>query len=130
MRHRRAGAAFTLLLAAYPLPAARGQPGGVPPSPPPESPRLAALSREMLGGGRGALERFWGEVKGKLPLVEPAPGGGAPLVTFVWRGGKDTRRVDLVGGMPLGRPKSLSRLGDTDLWYWSERVPKDARFGY
>src|SRR5262249_55630178 len=40
------------------------------------------------------------------------------------------RRVDLVGGMPLGRPKPLSRLGDTNLWYWAERVPKDARFGY
>src|SRR5262245_30608133 len=112
MRHSLVPAAFTLWLAACPLPAARGPTGGAQPEPPPESPRLAALAREPPDGGPGALERFWGEVKGKLPLVEPAPGGGAPLVTFLWRGGKDTRRVDLVGGMPLGRPKTLSRLGD------------------
>jgi len=131
MRLRRARTALALLLAASPFPAARGQPVGARPEAPPESPRLAALSRELREAGRDALGRFWGEVKGKLPLVEPAPGGGdARLVTFLWRGGEGTRRVDLVGGMPLGRPKQLSRLGDTDLWYWTERVPKDARFGY
>jgi enterochelin esterase family protein len=131
MRRRRARTALAVLLAAFPLSDARGQSGGPRPDAPPESPRLAALSRTVREGGPDALDRFWAEVKGKLPLVEPAPAdGGARLVTFLWRGGPQTRRVDLVGGMPLGRPKPLSRLGDTDLWYWTERVPKDARFGY
>src|SRR5262245_44221998 len=108
MRLSSARAALALLLAACAHVAAPGQPGGPAPEAPPESPRLARLAKEVRDGGPDVLGRFWGEVKGKLPLVEPAGGGGdARLVTFLWRGGGGTRRVDLVGGMPLGRPKQL-----------------------
>ena len=58
----------------------------------PESPRIAALAESIRKGDGSALERFWNEMKGKSPLIEPLDPGHA-LVTFVWRGNDRTRRV-------------------------------------
>jgi enterochelin esterase family protein len=100
---------------------------------PPDSPRLAALARAIQGGDREALGKFWAEVKGKAPLVEPVDGDkDDSWVTFVWRGGDETRRVHLLVGLPDVTPysKTLERLKGTDLWYRTEKVPNRARFGY
>jgi enterochelin esterase family protein len=96
-----------------------------------DSPRLLALWRELQGGRRDALDRFWQEVQGKAPLVEPVANDDKDYwVTYVWRGDQQTALVRLFGGLPSYIPKDLKRLPQTDLWYWTERVPIDARYGY
>ncbi len=97
------------------------------------SPRLVALEKEIKAGNRAALDAFWRDLKDKSPLVEPVTGDEKRLwVTFIWRGGGEAKRVDLIGGAPtsdaFGKP--LKRLFDTDIWYRTERLPNDARFTY
>ncbi len=97
-----------------------------------DSPRLAALAKEIKAGNRAALDAFWLELKDKAPLVEPIAGDEKRLwVTYVWRGDGETKRVDMMGGLPTDDfSKPLARLLDTDLWYRTERLPTDARFTY
>jgi len=98
-----------------------------------DSPRLAALAKEIKAGNRAALEAFWLELKDKAPLIEPVAGDEKRLwVTYVWRGDGEVKRVDMMGGLPASDDfvKPLARLLDTDLWYRSERLPNDARFTY
>src|SRR5688572_27943309 len=65
------------------------------------SPRLAELSRDLNAGNRNAIIEFWKEIEGKAPLVEPlAAETSHRLVTFLWRGSNDTRRVSAIGGFP------------------------------
>jgi enterochelin esterase family protein len=109
---------------------ARAQTGGQDSRADPiDSPRLAALARD-ISKDHVALEKFWQEVRGKSPLVEPVTEGGDYLVTYLWRGHQSADRVILFGGVPTGGLKLLSRLPQTDLWYRTERVPRDARYGY
>lgn len=35
-----------------------------------------------------------------------------------------------MGDVPINGGYSLERLGNSDLWFRTERIPKDARFGY
>ena len=98
-----------------------------------ESPRLAALAKEIKAGNRAALEAFWRELKDKAPIVEPVAGAEKRMwVTYVWRGDGEVKRVAMMGGLPtsddFGKP--LARLLDTDIWYRTERLPNDARFIY
>jgi len=98
-----------------------------------DSPRLAALAKELKAGNRAALEAFWRELKDKAPLVEPVVGDEKRLwVTYVWRGDNDAKRVDVIGGAPTGDEfaKPLARLSDTNIWYRTERLPNDAWFTY
>jgi len=98
-----------------------------------DSPRLAALAKELKAGNRAALEAFWRELKDKAPLVEPVVGDEKRLwVTYVWRGDGEVKRVDMMGGAPTGDDfwKPLTRLLDTNIWYRTERLPNDARFTY
>ncbi|MEP7339103.1 MAG: alpha/beta hydrolase-fold protein [Acidobacteriota bacterium] len=99
----------------------------------PDSPRIAALAKEIKSGNAAALPSFWEEVKGKAPLVEPIAGDDKNLwVTFVWRGDSETKSMGVFGGAPFGgeQIKPLSRLGESDIWYRTERLPKDSRFTY
>jgi enterochelin esterase-like enzyme len=102
----------------------------VPVPEPPESPRIAALADAVMEGDAAALGRFWREMDGKTPLVEPiADDPKQARVTFVWRGTDQTKCVFLIGGLP-GGDETLDRLEGTDLWYLTERIPVGARFGY
>jgi len=53
-------------------------------------------------------------------------------VTFVWHGTNNTRRVGLLGDLPYADTSKwyMTRLGNTDLWFKTEQMPRDARFGY
>src|SRR3712207_2365203 len=56
-----------------------------------QSPRLASLASELEAGDRSALDRFWNEINGNAPLVEPAGDDYRyRWVTFVWRGSSKT----------------------------------------
>jgi enterochelin esterase-like enzyme len=101
------------------------------------SPRLGALSKGMDDDGH-ELERFWRRLAaGGTPLVETVEGREAErLVTFIWRGGDETRNV-LVVTSPSNLASEegiaearLSRLPGTDVWYKSRRMRADARFAY
>jgi enterochelin esterase-like enzyme len=96
-----------------------------------DSPRLAALAEALKANRSGVLEAFWNEMKGRAPLIEPIEGDERHLrVTFIWRGDDETK-VQLVGGLPAAAlQKPLSQLGDTDIWYRTERLPKTARIAY
>lgn len=99
------------------------------------SPRLDALRKEIATAGPVALERFWRRLAGEgTPLVEGE--GSERLVTFVWRGGDETRNVlVVVSPSDLGSEEGiagarLSRIPGTDVWFKSRRMRADARFGY
>ena len=99
-----------------------------------DSPRMAALAREARAGNHAAVQQFWEDLKGKIPLVETIPENGQlRLVTFLWRGGDEARDLDLrfVGfATPELEQKPLSRLAETDLWFITARLPVAARFTY
>jgi enterochelin esterase-like enzyme len=98
-----------------------------------DSPRLAALAKDIRAGKQDALTAFWEEMKGKAPLIEPVSGNDKMRwVSFIWRGDAAMQRMGMVGGLPGGDLliKPLVRLGATDLWYRTERLPVDARFIY
>ncbi len=102
------------------------------------SPRLGALQKAIDAGESGGLEQFWRKVaEDGTPLVEPIEGAkGDVLVTYLWRGGDETKNVLVVispndfataEGIAGAR---LARLPATDLWYLSRRMRSDARFVY
>jgi hypothetical protein len=94
------------------------------------SPRLAALAKELKAGDQTALDRFWEELRGKAQLLEPVAGSPhRSWVTFVWRGDGKTRRMNVQGGPATGDFANwMKRLGDTDLWYRTDQIPDDSRF--
>ncbi len=96
------------------------------------SPRIDRLAKDLRLGRRASLPAFWAEIaKDGGPLVESVPDARHDLVTFLWRGRGGETRVRLQGGRPAkGRLKALKRLGDSDLWYRTEGLPREARFTY
>ncbi|MES2609321.1 MAG: alpha/beta hydrolase-fold protein [Pseudomonadota bacterium] len=101
----------------------------VPPPEVIESPRIRALQQALAAGG--STDAFWVEVQGRgTPLVEAdaePPKDGTVRVTFLWRG---AQRNAWLFGAPSGNHDPLARLGDSDVWYRSYRVPAGTRLGY
>jgi enterochelin esterase-like enzyme len=99
-----------------------------------ESPALQQLGQALLDHGPKAAEEFWTRTVGHIPLIEPIDGQhDFRWITFLWRGNADTREVSVgVGDIPTPDPRkwSFRRIGDTDVWFKTDRVPKDARFTY
>ena len=97
-----------------------------------DSPRLAALANAIKAGDQAALDGFWEEIQGRGPLVEPVAGDPhLTTVSFVWRGDNRTRRMNVQGGPATGDFANwMKRLGNTDLWYRTDRIPNDSRFAY
>lgn len=97
-----------------------------------DSPRLVVLDKALKAGDSSAISRFWDEMQGKAPLIEPvADDPHASWVTFLWRGDSGTYRMNVLGGPATNDYAAwMKRLGDTDLWYRTDRIPSDARFVY
>jgi enterochelin esterase family protein len=99
-----------------------------------ESPTLQQLRNALTRGDSAVLSKFWGDVAGHVPLVEEI--AGQPdfrYVTFLWRGDAATREVSVgLGDIPTPNPTKwqFTHLANTDLWFKTDRAPKDARFGY
>ncbi|MDG9925063.1 MULTISPECIES: enterochelin esterase [unclassified Pseudomonas] len=115
-----AGAEFRLQLSAVtPLAAQRA------PAEQLQSPRLRALQAELAAGGDS--RDFWCEMgKRGTPLIEALDEREA-LVTFLWRGAE--RNVRLFGG-PGYDHSELARLGDSDVWFVTFRLPRETRLAY
>lgn len=96
-----------------------------------ESPRLRKLEPVLKAGG--STDEFWKEVTaGRGPLVEtegvvPPLAKGTVLVTFLWRGAKHGVRLF---GAPSNDHDDLQRLGQSDVWFGSYRVPATTRLDY
>lgn len=99
----------------------------------PESPRIAALRKELKDGHPEALARFWEYVeKVGTPIVEPSGETNQLLVTFVWRADAELKNVLLVGG-PAERDflkNQLVRVGESDLFSRTYRARDDMRATY
>ena len=78
-------------------------------------------------------DAFWSEIKASgTPLIESL-GDKHSLVTFLWRGTPETRNVvvflsDFVGVRP--QDYMMRRLGNSDVWFLTVRLPPTARFLY
>ena len=95
------------------------------------SPRISTLARELDSGDKNALKTFWREIQGHAPIIEPdADDSRMRLLTYLWRGSTNTKSVGVLGDVPIDGNYTLQRFRDTDLWFRTERLPKDARFGY
>jgi len=93
--------------------------------PQPGSPRLRALQKSLASGA--GTEAFWADMARQgTPLVEPLSGDES-LVTFLWRGRHDS--VHLFGS-PSGNHDPMRRLGDSDVWWATFRMPNTARLSY
>jgi enterochelin esterase family protein len=75
---------------------------------------------------------FWREVGvgANAPIIEPLHDENLCLATFLFRGYETTKRVALLGCPTDQELEPMMRLGDTDIWYRSLRIPSDARFTY
>jgi len=94
-----------------------------------DSSRMFELWKAVRDRQPKAVEKFWTELKGKSPLVEPVAGdANEVLITFAYRD-KKTPYVALIGG-PSFREKPLQHLAGTDVWYLTARMPADSRFAY
>jgi enterochelin esterase family protein len=98
------------------------------------SPRIERLRRDVEGGDPGAVDVFRAELASRgAPLVEYPDGQDEQaIVTFVWFAERDRDHVVLeaqLGGRDP-RDRRLERLGGTDLWFRSFRLPRDVRLAY
>ncbi|WP_173405365.1 esterase family protein [Rhodopirellula sp. SWK7] len=95
------------------------------------SPKLRELRKRLDVGDD--ISELWSEIKSRgTPLIEtsnvkPSLAEDEALVTFLWRGAKRNVRIF---GAPSGDHDELKRLGDSDIWYHSYRVPNTARINY
>ena len=99
-----------------------------------DSPRLMTLAKELKSGKKSATEEFWKAMDGKAPLIEPIADDKENFwVTYLWRSRKEIGNVLVSGGYPPvtgNLQKTLLRMADTDIFYLTERIPKDARYIY
>lgn len=87
--------------------------------------RIEALA-ELVEQGR-LDDAYWSSlIAAGTPLVEPLDDGNYVL-SFIYRGAQ--RNVRLLGA-PSGDHDELLKLGNSDIWYRSYRVPADTRLSY
>ena len=101
-------------------------------SDPNPSPHIQAL-RNQIAAGHTNTESFWKQVAEQgTPLVEPFD-DNYRLVTFLWRAQHDTRNVLVAGSFKVPGPTPndmMHRIGDSDVWYLTLKLPVGARFTY
>jgi enterochelin esterase family protein len=97
-----------------------------------ESPRLRELQKSLADGA--TTDAFWQHVAevDRGPILEtdgvtPPLAPDTSLVTFVYRGAKRNARLF---SAPSNDHDPMTRLGSSDVWYATYRVPNDARVFY
>jgi enterochelin esterase family protein len=98
------------------------------------SPKLIQLREAIEKGSTSELNTFWKQVETEgAPIIEPD--GEDPnfsLVTFLWRGDKETSSVLLQASIDGSGENEhpMTRLLETDAWYISIRLRNDYRGVY
>jgi hypothetical protein len=65
------------------------------------------------------------------PIVDRIEGDARyVLVTFVWRGGAETKNIAVIGAFLKAPIVAMTRIGDGDVWYVTTKVPVGAHFTY
>lgn len=98
-----------------------------------DSPRLQSLRIELDRGGVGVLDAFWKEVERTgTPLVEEIKGDDKNLLVTFIRRAKEENKYFVIFPMARANPLRhlMSQLPDTDLYYKSYQMRRDARFEY
>jgi enterochelin esterase-like enzyme len=99
---------------------------------PDPSPRIQEL-RKKIASGESSTENFWKEIAAHgTPLLEQL-NANYWLVTFLWRAQHDTRSVMVIGSFNvpgLTQNNLMHRIGHSDVWYLTLKLPKGARFTY
>ena len=97
-------------------------------------------SQQLLQDPSAGSESWWQRIaQWGTPLTEPAAAGKVKL-TFLWRDQQGKARdsvyrcvyidVNGVTDHHSVNPESLTRLGQTDVWYWQAEVESDFRGSY
>lgn len=97
------------------------------------SERIRQLSLDVQQGRDDAVNQFWRDVAGHVPLVESVQGNDQDLlVTFLWRETFETHNV--LAGWPMAVFRAedyyMSRLPNTDVWYKTIQIRRGSRFSY
>lgn len=99
-----------------------------------QHPRLNALQQAIEGCDSQAVEAFWQEIAEQgTPLIEPDESHPEhSLVTFLWRAHERVDNVVVFGNWSTFDLTDLHllRLGDTDCWYRTYRMPNELRASY
>lgn len=100
----------------------------------PECAAIRELKLQVLSGKAAAADEFWSTVSARhSPLVEPDPSDlNYSLVTFVWRGDKDTRNAVVVSPISLVdfEDSVMQQVAGSNVWYKTYRMRNDARMTY
>ena len=99
------------------------------------SPRILALREAVQTKGGMVVDEFWKSLAvSGAPLVESLTGNDQSyLVTFLWRGGEQTKTVMLVRGrFSQFQPANnlLSHIEGSDVWFKTLKLPRGSRFQY
>lgn len=100
---------------------------------------ISDLKDKIEKGDSKALDEFWSDINKKgTPLIEKIDGDDKNnIVTFIYRGDKDTKNIIIlpeVGGYSAENAgyleNKMEKLPGTDLWYRSFKIRNDIRFVY
>lgn len=99
------------------------------------SPALREIREAVDRGDTAALSDFWEVIRRSgAPLVEPLPGRqDSVLMTFLWKDRGEARNVVVFGGPATAADRAslkLMALEDSNVWFRSFRVHRDAAFAY
>jgi enterochelin esterase-like enzyme len=113
----------------------RNPASGYPIHPVETSPLIRHLRTQIKSGMDVSLAKFWREIeRNGTPVIERMNGDSHNVVvTFLWRGGRETQAVELIAPLESvpGMPHlSLTPLPETNVWYRSWTMPDDVRFTY
>lgn len=95
--------------------------------------------RKQLAAGAQTTDQFWKTARARgTPLVEIDNSDSRfRLVTFLWRGNRNTHHVLVLGSFTTDEYLSrvdpdnlMSNIESTDVWYLTIRLPAGAKFSY
>lgn len=99
-----------------------------------DSSAVRALLEKAAQNNQQGIEEFWNRLKvSGAPVVEAIAGEPhESLVTFFWRGDRDTKNVVVISPLALVdlQGAKMHEIPGTEIWYLTYRMRNDARMAY